>query len=265
MDGDTPQVGKFVCCGVRIDELGPEEAVETLLRSRFGQTLKTHLCNAFTLSVAFRDRSFASLLNRSDINFADGHYVAMVGRWRGTGVMRARTYGPALMIDVIARGCAGGLKHYLYGSTPDNIRLLEAAIREAFPEAKIVGAESPPFRPLTLNEEEHLVQRVREAKPDIVWVGLGTPLQDHFVEKYGDRLQCGLVPVGAAFDFHAGTKVTAPRFMQDLGLEWFFRLMTEPVRLWRRYLFGIPIFLAGVIRDMWRRPDPSVSGKVSDR
>jgi N-acetylglucosaminyldiphosphoundecaprenol N-acetyl-beta-D-mannosaminyltransferase len=190
-----------------------------------------------------------SLLNHSDINFADGHYVAMVGRWRGGKVMRERTYGPSLMQNAMDRGRSKGLRHFLYGSTPETIALLTEALTERLPGVQIVSAESPPFRPLTKREERDLVARVAQAKPDIFWVGLGTPLQDRFVEQYGDRLNCTVVPVGAAFDFHAGTKATAPRFVQRLGMEWLFRFMNEPIRLWRRYLFGIPVFLAGVATD----------------
>jgi len=249
MSKATGAVGSFVCCGVRIDELGPEDAVEALLRSHYGRTRRTHLCNAFTLSLALRDAEFMSLLNHSDINFADGHYVAMVGRWRGGKVMRERTYGPSLMHNSMDRGRSKELRHFLYGSTPETIALLTEALTERLPGVRIVGAESPPFRPLTEQEELDLLARVAKAKPDIFWVGLGTPLQDRFVEQYGERLNCTVVPVGAAFDFHAGTKATAPAFVQRVGMEWLFRFMNEPIRLWRRYLFGIPVFLAGVAAD----------------
>jgi len=251
----------YVCSGVRIDEVGPDEATDVLLASRFGHGLRFHLCNSYTLSLALRDRHYREMLNQSNYNFADGHYVAMVGRWRGRRLLRSRVYGPSLMVRTIDAGRQRGLRHYLYGGTPETVPLLAAAINERFAGAQIVGYESAPFRDLTADEEQRLVQRVHQAQPDILWVGLGTPRQDQFVARYAERLRCSVVPVGAAFDFISGTKRSAPPFAQRVGMEWLFRLMQEPVRLWRRYLFGIPTFLVGVLTDPWyeNRADPAES------
>lgn len=251
--------GSFVCSGVRIDDFGPEDAVEALRLSRYGVARRTHLCNAYTLSLAVRDAKYRRMLNGSDLNFADGHYVAMVGRHRGTVAMGVRVYGPDLMLNTMDRCRADGLRHYLYGATPETVARLAARLRQRFPGVQIVAVESPPFRPLTVEEEKALFARVEAARPDIFWVGLGTPRQDLFVAQYAERLACTVVPVGAAFDFHAGTKRIAPKFAQRVGMEWLFRLLSEPVRLWRRYLFGIPIFLFGVAADhfwTWRDADP---------
>jgi len=107
--------------------------------------------------------------------------------------------------------------------------------------------ESPPFRPLTPEEEDAMVARLNAARPDIVWVGLGAPRQDLWMARYRDRLEAPvLIGVGAAFDFHAGVKPQAPRWMRERGLEWLFRLACEPRRLWRRYLLGGPVFLGQV-------------------
>jgi N-acetylglucosaminyldiphosphoundecaprenol N-acetyl-beta-D-mannosaminyltransferase len=149
-----------------------------------------------------------------------------------------------------------GLKHYLYGADPETVERLAGTLRERYPGVEIVGVESPPFRPLSEVEEQELFERVGLAKPDIFWVGLGTPRQDTFVAKYAERLGCTLVPVGAAFDFISGSKRSAPQLAQKLGLEWAFRFASEPVRLWRRYVFGIPIFLLGVATDRWFRGRP---------
>lgn len=239
----------FVCSGVRIDEFGPQAAASVLLESAYGVARRIHLCNAYTLSLAVRDRTYRELLNGSDLNFADGHYVAMVGRWRGHSTMDERVYGPALMLATLDLGRARGLRHYLYGASPETVSRLALALRDRFPGVDIVGVDAPPFRPLTPAEEADLLMRVSAAKPDVFWVGLGTPKQDRFVAEFADRLTCTVVPVGAAFDFHAGTKMSPPRIAQRFGLEWLFRLLAEPVRLWRRYLIGIPIFLVGVFAD----------------
>jgi N-acetylglucosaminyldiphosphoundecaprenol N-acetyl-beta-D-mannosaminyltransferase len=152
------------------------------------------------------------------------------------------------MVATARAGRAWGLRHYLYGSTADVVGALARRLAELAPGVEIVGAESPPFRPLSEGEEERLVEQIRSARPDIVWVGLGTPRQDKFVDRFRDHLGTTLVAVGAAFDFIAGAKRQAPGWMQDLGLEWVFRLATEPRRLWRRYLVGNILFLAGVAR-----------------
>ncbi|MGH3659065.1 MAG: WecB/TagA/CpsF family glycosyltransferase, partial [Micromonosporaceae bacterium] len=158
----TPESSdSFVCCRVRINGLTPDTAVETLLDSRHGQPRRTHLCNAYTLSLALRDREYRELLNASDVNFSDGHYVAMVGRRRGQPQMAARVYGPTLMLDTLDRGRERGLRHYLYGASPSTVAKLAEALRERLPGVEIVAAESPPFRPLTGAESDDLARRVR--------------------------------------------------------------------------------------------------------
>jgi N-acetylglucosaminyldiphosphoundecaprenol N-acetyl-beta-D-mannosaminyltransferase len=245
----TAQPSSFPCCGVRIDALDPDGAAEALLESRFGEPRVAHLCNAYTLSLAVRDEAFRAVLDAGDLNLSDGHYVAMVGRRRGLAEMSSRVYGPDLMAAVLDRGRNRELRHYLYGSTPETVQRLGAALAERYPGVSVVGAESPPFRPLSGDETEQMVQRIRATRPDIVWVGLGTPRQDVFVHDFRDRLGTTLVPVGAAFDFFAGTKPMAPQWVQQRGLEWAYRLATEPRRLWKRYLVGNPVFVYGVVRE----------------
>ncbi len=237
-----------------IDGLNPQGAVDVLLKSQFGESRRTHLCNAYTLSLALRDRGYQKLLNEADVNFADGHYVAMTGRRRGQPMMTERVYGPDLMMGTLDQGRATGLRHYLYGASPSTVAALETALRERLPGVEIVAAESPPFRPLTGEEADDLVRRVHELRPDVFWVGLGTPRQDQFVAEYTARLGCTVVPVGAAFDFWSGNKPMAPEFVRKHGLEWAYRLATEPKRLWKRYLVGNPLFVYGVLTDRWRRP-----------
>jgi N-acetylglucosaminyldiphosphoundecaprenol N-acetyl-beta-D-mannosaminyltransferase len=261
--GEAAAYGSFHCAGVRIDEVRPAEAVAILCGSQYGTARRIHLCNSYTLSVAMRDLSYRQLLNASDLNFADGHYVALVGRWRGGKVMTERVYGPTLMLRTVDIGRESGLKHYLYGADPGTVERLASALRERCPGVEIVGVESPPFRPLSGEEEQALFDRVSLIKPDIFWVGLGTPRQDTFVARYAADLGCTVVPVGAAFDFISGAKRSAPPLAQKLGLEWAFRFASEPVRLWRRYVFGIPIFLLGVATDRWFRGRPQRTAKAA--
>lgn len=245
------RIPSFWCCGVRLAGLGRAQAVQLLAGSRYGAPLATHLCNAYTLSLALRDEDYRRILNSADANISDGHYVALVGRRRGQRMNDVR--GPQLMLDTIQAGLGRGVKHYLYGASPRTVNGLANALRRQFPDINLVGVESPPFANLTTRQAIELEKRIAEAEPDIVWVGLGTPRQDVFVYRFRDRLNTTLVPVGAAFDFHAGNKRTAPEVVQRAGMEWLFRFANEPRRLWRRYLIGNAVFLWGVLTD--RRHD----------
>jgi N-acetylglucosaminyldiphosphoundecaprenol N-acetyl-beta-D-mannosaminyltransferase len=253
------QGGEYMCCGVRIDGLGPEAAVQALLESRYGVARGAHLCNSYTLALAVGDPEYRSLLNIGDLNFADGHYVAMVGRWRGQADLTERVYGPTLMLRTMDRGREVGLRHYLYGTTPDTVTRLASTLSAMYPGLDIVGLEAPPFRNLDEDEEAALAERIEAAKPDILWVGVGTPRQDEFVARHRTRFGCTVVPVGAAFDFNSGTKRAAPRFVQRMGIEWLYRFAQEPRRLWRRYLIGIPVFMFGVATDLVRRPETATT------
>jgi N-acetylglucosaminyldiphosphoundecaprenol N-acetyl-beta-D-mannosaminyltransferase len=245
--------GSYLCCRVRIDGFGPHSAVRALLDSRYGDARGAHLCNSYTLALAFRDPAYREVLNSGAMNLADGHYVAMIGRWRGQQDLTERVYGPALMLAAMDQGRDRGLRHYLYGAKPPIVARLAKSLKERFPGVQIVGVEAPPFRPLTEQEEAELAERIEQARPDIVWVGTGTPRQDHFVARYTAMLGCTVVPVGAAFDFNSGHKRAAPRFIKRVGMEWLFRFAMEPRRLWRRYLIGIPVFMFGVLTDLGRR------------
>jgi N-acetylglucosaminyldiphosphoundecaprenol N-acetyl-beta-D-mannosaminyltransferase len=211
-----------------------------------------HLCNAWTMALARRDVGLTEALNRGDLNLSDGTPLTWVGRRVGFTHMRRRVYGPDLLLATARAGRAWGLRHYLYGSTPEVVSSLARRLADLAPGVELVGVDSPPFRRLTDHEEAELVERVHRVRPGVVWVGLGTPRQDLFVDRFRDRLGVTLVAVGAAFDFLAGTKCQAPRWIQDRGFEWAFRLATEPRRLWRRYLVGNASFLVGLAHGVER-------------
>lgn len=236
-------------CGVDLDGVGPDEAAGQIIAAGLAaRPAATHLCNAYTLSLALRDATFAETLARGDHRFMDGAPLVWAARRNGLPDLPGRVYGPTLMANVLDRGRADGLKHFLWGSTPEVLADLQAGIAKQWPGADVVGAHSPPFRDLTPAEEDDAVARINASGAQVLWVGLGTPRQDKFVAKFRDRLSMPLVAVGAAFDFHAGRKAQAPLWVQNAGLEWLFRLVSEPRRLWRRYLVGNPIFLYGLSR-----------------
>jgi N-acetylglucosaminyldiphosphoundecaprenol N-acetyl-beta-D-mannosaminyltransferase len=255
----APTVASFIACGVRIDAHQIDTMVEQVLAwSKETTGRAVHLCNAYTLSLALHDESLTALLNNADVNLSDGMPLVWIARRLGLAHMRERVYGPDLMVATIDQGRARGLRHYLYGSTPEVIALLEANLRKQYPGVELVGVESGPFRPLTEAEELELAGRITDSGADVVWVGLGTPRQDLFVDRFRDLAPATFIAIGAAFDFHAGTKRQAPRVMQRFGFEWLFRLVTEPRRLWKRYLIGNGRFVWAVLRRRPKLTSPTV-------
>jgi N-acetylglucosaminyldiphosphoundecaprenol N-acetyl-beta-D-mannosaminyltransferase len=158
-----------------------------------------------------------------------------------------RVCGRDLMAGVFERGTACGYRHFLYGSTPTTLDRLQANLRARFRSPQIVGAYSPPFRPLTPAEDQASVDAINRSGTDIVWVGLSTPKQERWMAEHCERLDAKvLIGVGAAFDFLAGLLKVAPAVLQRNGLEWAFRLAMEPRRLCLRYLKNNPLFLASI-------------------
>ena len=194
------------------------------------------MCNAYTIALADERPDLSDALNANCVNFPDGMPLVWCAKRRNIAVSN-RVYGPDLMEAVLDRGRAHGLRHYLYGSTPEVLDSLVAAISQRWPGVEIVGVESPPFRELTDEEVATSVQRATDQRADVVWIGMGTPKQDLLTHRMAELGEATYVAIGAAFDFIAGTKSQAPVWMQRIGFEWFYRLATEPRRLWKRYLF----------------------------
>ena len=189
----------------------------------------------------------ACWLNADDLNLPDGMPLVWIA-WRlGMRWLTKRVYGPDLMAEVLDRGRCLGLRHYMYGSTPEVLEALQHELESRYPGLDIVGVEAPPFRALTDAEVRCNIERMRTSGADVVWTGLGTPKQDEFVHSFHQQIGRPTVAVGAAFDFFAGTTKQAPPWMQSSGLEWLFRLTHEPRRLWRRYLIGNTKFLRGLV------------------
>jgi len=159
-----------------------------------------------------------------------------------------RVYGPDLLLAVCEHSLALGYRHYFFGGGIGVPELLARKLQTRFPGLKVVGTWSPPFRPLTVEEDNQVVRMINASRPDIIWVGLSTPKQEYWMAEHIGRLSAPvLIGIGAAFDFHANIKKQAPRWMQRSGLEWLFRLANEPHRLWRRYLINNPLFIILVL------------------
>jgi N-acetylglucosaminyldiphosphoundecaprenol N-acetyl-beta-D-mannosaminyltransferase len=229
---------------VPIAAIGLDQAVETIddwieRRERgYACLVNVHLVESARRSVGVR-----TALRDASLNLPDGAPVAwLAARIAGSRVERVTGS------DLFAALCATGRRrHFFLGSTPETLRRLVEAVERDFPEARICGVASPPFGPLSERESAELAERVNGARPDIVWVGLGAPRQELWMRENRRRLRApALIGVGAVFDFASGTKRRAPRWLRDAGLEWAYRLGTEPRRLWRRYLVTNTSFLVHV-------------------
>ncbi len=239
--------------GVRIDETTPRDYLEAL--STFvscGHSHVVHFCAAHPTVEARHDAGYRRILNKGALNVPDGMPVAWAARLFGSRTERlAGTDGMHL---AAAWGIERGLRHYLYGSTPETLEALQRRLERTYPGILIVGAESPPFRAIQDDELAQSVRRMQEAGTQALWVGLGAPKQDQMAYRLrAMRAAPVILCVGAAFDFVAGNITRAPTWMQRSGLEWVHRFASEPRRLWKRYLVGNPEFVAGVVRDRLHR------------
>jgi N-acetylglucosaminyldiphosphoundecaprenol N-acetyl-beta-D-mannosaminyltransferase len=194
------------------------------------------------VSEAQGNPAFRAILNGAFLNTPDGMPMVWLGRIDGHLEMD-RVYGPDLLLQSCRVSRQVGWKHFFYGGAPGVAEQLAAALRERYPHLNVAGTYTPPFRPLNEEERNELRNKVAQARPDIIWVGLSTPKQEVFMAEALPWLDTALmVGVGAAFDLLSGRVRQAPRWIQRCGLEWLYRLFQEPRRLWRRYLTNNPIF-----------------------
>ncbi len=188
-----------------------------------------------------------AIAEQATLVLPDGMPLVCLGRRRGFSVERC--YGPDLMLRVCRDGVSRGVRHFLYGGTPDMLVSLQQRFQRKFPGIQFVGSLAPPFRELTPAEDDETATVINQARPDIVWVGLSSLKQDRWMARMRPKLDAPLfIGVGAAFLFHAKRIRQAPRWMMRLGLEWLFRLCAEPRRLWRRYLIGNTRFVFYLLR-----------------
>jgi N-acetylglucosaminyldiphosphoundecaprenol N-acetyl-beta-D-mannosaminyltransferase len=188
------------------------------------------------------DEAFRDILNRSFLTTPDGMPTVWLGRIHGFKDMN-RVYGPDYMANLCERSVARGYKHFLYGGKPGVAEELRAELTRRFPGLQIVGTYTPPFRPLNSDEENALRSQLETSQADVLWCGLSTPKQERFISSYYERMPVKLmVGVGAAFDLLSGNLDEAPDWMKRSGLQWLYRLIKEPRRLWRRYLLNNPKF-----------------------
>lgn len=194
-----------------------------------------------------RDPHLKDIHNGAGLVTPDGMPLVWLSRLQGFAQVE-RVYGPDLMLALCRRSTARGHRHFLYGGAEGVAEQLARRLRDRFPGLDIAGWYTPPFRPLTGEEDAAVARRIADSGADLVWVGLSTPKQERWMHDHVGRVGAPvLIGVGAAFDFHAGLKRQAPRWMQRSGLEWSYRLASEPRRLWKRYLVNNPLFVWNVL------------------
>jgi N-acetylglucosaminyldiphosphoundecaprenol N-acetyl-beta-D-mannosaminyltransferase len=231
----------FEIFGVRIHPLESAETLDLLqawIEERVQRTRYVAISAMHTVAAARRDKSVRRVINSADLVVPDGTPLVWAARIKGCTVRR-RVSGCDLL-DNFCRASGGTYRHFFYGGTSGSAQNLARTLHEKF-GIVVAGTYTPPFRPLTQEEEAELAAMVEGSSPDVLWVGLSSPKQETFMYEHRHKLKVPLmVGVGAAFDLNSGNVPRAPIWMRDNGLEWLFRLAAEPRRLWKRYLITIP-------------------------
>lgn len=209
------------------------------------------------------DPELRRIHNESGLTVPDGMPLVWSGRWAGAEGME-RVYGPKMMLEVCRKAASNGIGSFLYGGREGVPEKLADRLRQEIPDLEIAGCHSPPFGPLGFEEEREVINLIEESGAEIVWVGLSTPKQERWMAEFREKVSGPRVflGVGAAFDINAGLMPEAPEWVGQMGLQWLFRLVLEPRRLWRRYVGIIPAFLWGVLLE---RPHMVEEISISDR
>lgn len=228
--------------------LAPDQAAKFVIdqTGTSGIASDFHFVCASSVYFAELDKTLSQLFQESTGNFADGKSIVGAAKFLGASMKQVR--GPSLFLDVLDKGRSKGLRHFFIGSTPETLQKLQQNILAKFPGVIISGVYSPPFREMTAEEQKQQDELIRKSGANIVWLGISSPKQDFEAKRLSVSLPAVVLAVGAAFDFAAGTQKEAPIWIRRLSLEWLFRLISNPRRLWKRYLVGNWVFIKAVIK-----------------
>jgi N-acetylglucosaminyldiphosphoundecaprenol N-acetyl-beta-D-mannosaminyltransferase len=229
--------------GMRVDNTNYKDSTQRVLDwAQAGESCYVCAANVHMTMETYDNLAFAGVVNNAALVTPDG--VPLVWALRALGMKDAsRVYGPTLTLHVCEAAAQAGTPIALYGGTPESLASFVTFLQQRFPGIKIVCQISPPFRPLAPQEDEAYTQQIVESGARILFVGIGCPRQEFWMAGHKHRIPAVMIGVGAAFDFHSGRVKQAPSWMQKRGLEWFFRLLMEPKRLWKRYFKHNPRFL----------------------
>jgi len=255
---------RYDVLGVRIHAIDPPGLLREV-ESWIGARARRYVCftNVHSVMETLAEPSLQRVFNEG-FAVPDGMPLVWLGRLRGHAVHRV--YGPDLTLALCARAAEAGWPVFFVGGAEGVAERLAEALKRSCPGLRVAGAEGPPFREPTPDEERALVERLNASGAELVFVALGCPKQERWMASHREHLTApALLGVGAAFDFHTGRVPQAPRWMMRAGLEWLYRLLQEPRRLWRRYLILNPLFLAHVVLQLLGLPrygsDASDSGE----
>lgn len=239
--------------GAPIDTLTWDDTCQTLSHwATRRESRYVCICNVHSVVSAHDDPAFRRVIEQADLATPDGAPVAWMLRRLGEPG-QTRINGPDLMLRYCALAAQRGESIFLYGNTPDTLAALQTSLPRQFPGLRIAGTYSPPFRPLTPQEDEEIVRLINQSGAGTVWVSLGCPKQERWMAEHRGRVQAVMIGVGAAFDFHCGKISRAPQWMQEHGLEWLHRLCSEPRRLAKRYFVTNTLFLLRAGRQLLTR------------
>lgn len=226
--------------GVKIAAINMEWLLKYLkanVKSGSGNRLAgDYICvsNVHTTVTSYEDIDYCKIQNSGLMAIPDGGPLSTIGRKCGNKNM-SRIAGPSLMAELFKVSVENDYRHYFYGSTEETLEKLSAVLEKNYPSIQVTGMYSPPFRPLTDEEDRAIVKHINDTKPDFVWIGLGAPKQEKWMFEHQGKVNGLMLGVGAGFDYFAGNIDRAPEWMQQINMEWFYRLIQDPRRLFKRY------------------------------
>ena len=198
--------------------------------------------NVHTTVTSWEEKDYCYIQNGGIMAVPDGVPLVMVSRKRGFP-QTSRTDGPGYMVEVLKMSAEKGYRHFFYGSTQDTLDKMREVLEKEYPGVQIAGMYSPPFRPLTEEEDQKVVEMINESQADFIWIGLGAPKQERFMAAHQGMFRGFMIGIGAGFDYLAGNIKRAPQWMQACSLEWFYRMLQDPRRLFWRYVRTNSIFI----------------------
>jgi N-acetylglucosaminyldiphosphoundecaprenol N-acetyl-beta-D-mannosaminyltransferase len=243
LPSDLATVSRHPVLGINIDVTSYADAAEHILRwARSKTSCYVIAANVHVVMTAYWNAEYRQVLSHAALVTPDGMPLVLAQRWGGWPAA-SRVYGPDLMLYLCQQVAQGDVPIFLYGGTDVMLSQLQHNLKSRFPSLNIVGAYSPPFRPLSLDEEQQHIEQICQSGAEIVFVALGCPKQELWMFRQNGKVPAVMIGVGAAFGFHSGEVRQAPRWMMRLSLEWLYRLLVEPRRLWKRYLINNPAFV----------------------
>lgn len=236
--------------GMKVNSILPSQAADKIINWA-KQSQSRYICaaNVHMTMESYDNSEYRNIINSADMVTPDGMPLVWMLRLLGEKEQQ-RIYGPDLTLWVCRKAAEESISIGLYGGEPNTLQMFKQNLETRFPGLNIACAISPPYRPLTVSEDEFYIKKINESGAKVLLVGLGCPKQERWMAEHKNKITAVMIGVGAAFDFHAGTVRQAPGWIQKFGMEWFFRLLMEPKRLWKRYLKHNPRFVLFALKQL---------------